>query len=166
MQLIVLTVKGGWLWPGEIFNCFAFLVKKHAAFKWKDAISRYPVSPGSAEALVRLGGKITNILIADFISNIYAKNCRTRIVYVKIIASQMWNVFWDTVHVYIFWVLSFQCEHVSLKSRPIRVLTVNCQRLHDTFTDIWRHRNSFSSHCNCSVVFRRGKCVRTPLDSR
>jgi len=29
-----------------------FLVKKHAAFKRKDAISGFPVSPGSAEALV------------------------------------------------------------------------------------------------------------------
>ena len=33
-------------------------IKKHAAFKWKDAISGFPVSPGSAEALGRWGGKI------------------------------------------------------------------------------------------------------------
>jgi len=33
-----------------------FLVKKHAPFKWKDAISGFPVSPGSAQALVRCGG--------------------------------------------------------------------------------------------------------------
>ena len=64
-----------------------FLVKKHAAFKWKDTISGFPVSPGSARALVRWGGKIKYILIAYFLSNICAKNCRNRTVYVKIIAS-------------------------------------------------------------------------------
>jgi len=68
-----------------VVSCF--LVKKHAAFKWKDAISGFPVSPGSAEALVRCGGKIKYILIAYFLGNIYAKNCRNRTVYVKIIAN-------------------------------------------------------------------------------
>jgi len=52
-----------------------------------DAISGFPVSPGSAEALVRCGGKIKYILIAYFLGNICAKNCRNRTVYVKIIAS-------------------------------------------------------------------------------
>jgi len=76
------------LWPGDIFNCVScFLVKKHAAFEWKDAISGFPVSPGSAEALVRWGGKIKYIFIAHFLGNIYANNCRNRTVYVKIIAS-------------------------------------------------------------------------------
>jgi len=65
-----------------------FLVKKHAAFKYKDAISGFPVSPGSAEALVRCGGKIKYILIAYFLGNICAKNCRNRTVYVKIIAAK------------------------------------------------------------------------------
>ena len=64
-----------------------FFGKKHAAFKRKDAISGFPVSSGSAEALVRCGGKIKYILIAYFLGNIYAKNCRNRTVYVKIIAS-------------------------------------------------------------------------------
>ena len=86
------------LWPGDIFNCAScFLVKKHAAFRWKDAISEFPVSPGSAEALVRWGGKIKYILIAYFLRNICAENCRSRTVYAKIIASQMWDVF-ETVH--------------------------------------------------------------------
>jgi len=49
--------------------------------------SGFPVSPGSAEALVRCGGKIKYILIAYFLRNVYAKNCRNRTVYVKIIAS-------------------------------------------------------------------------------
>jgi len=65
-----------------------FLVKKHAAFKWKDAISGFPVSPGSAEALVRWGGKTNYTLIAYFLGNICDKNCRNRTMYVKIIASQ------------------------------------------------------------------------------
>ena len=51
------------------------------------AISDFPVSPGSAEALVRLGGKIKYILIAYFLGNICAENCRNRTVHVKIIAS-------------------------------------------------------------------------------
>jgi len=34
-------------------------------------------------------------LIAYFLGNICAKNCCNRTVYVKIIASQRWDVFWD-----------------------------------------------------------------------
>ena len=74
------------------------MVQKHATFKWKDAISGFPVSPGSAEALVRSGGKIKYILIACFLGNICAKNCRNRTVYVKITAScKAGTFFWDTV---------------------------------------------------------------------
>ena len=62
-------------------------MKKHAAFKRNDAISGFSVSPGSAEALVRCGGKIKYILIAYFLGNICAKKCRNRTVYLKIIAS-------------------------------------------------------------------------------
>jgi len=70
-----------------------FLVKKHAAFKWKDAISGFPVSPGSAEALVRWGWKIKYVLILYFLHNIFAKKFCNRAVHVKITASQMWDVF-------------------------------------------------------------------------
>ena len=35
---------------------------------------QFPVSPGSAEALVRCGGKIKYILIAYFLGNICAKD--------------------------------------------------------------------------------------------
>jgi len=86
------------LWPGDIFNCFVFWVKKHAAFKWKDAIYGFHVSPGSAEALVRCAGKIKikYILIACFLGNICAKNCRNRAVYVKIIASCKGGTFFET----------------------------------------------------------------------
>ena len=76
-------------------------MKKHAAFKWKDTISGFPVSPGSAEALVTCGGKIKYILIAYFLRNIYTKNCRNRTVYVKIIAScKGGTFFWDTVYIH------------------------------------------------------------------
>jgi len=53
-------------------------------FKSKDAISGFPVSQGSAEP---------HRLISCFLSNTSAKNCRNRIVYVKIIACQRWDVF-------------------------------------------------------------------------
>ena len=76
-------------------SCF-FFGKKHAAFKWKDAISGFPVFAGSAEALVRWGGKIKYILIAYFLGNICAKNCRNRTVYVKIIASCKGGTFFET----------------------------------------------------------------------
>ena len=83
------------LWPGDILTVFrVFLVKKHAAFKWKkNTISGFSVSPGSAEALIRWGGKMKYILIAWFLGNISAKNCRSRTVYVKMTASRRWNVF-------------------------------------------------------------------------
>jgi len=84
-------------------------VKKHVAFKWKDAISGFPVSPGSAEALVRFGGKIKYILIAYFVVNIYAKNCRYRTVYVKIITSYKGGTFfWDTVYVGMVYICAYE----------------------------------------------------------
>jgi len=39
-------------------------------------------------------------MILHFPSNISAKNYRNRIVYVNIIASRRWDVFWDTVYIY------------------------------------------------------------------
>jgi len=55
-------------------------------------------SPGTAEALVRWGGKVKYILIAYLLGNICTKNYRNRTVYIKIIASQRWDVFWDMVY--------------------------------------------------------------------
>ena len=79
----------GWFSFDQVIflTVFIFLVKKHASFRWKDVISGFPVSPGSAEALIRWGGEIKYILIAYFLGNICAKNCRNRTVHVKIIAS-------------------------------------------------------------------------------
>ena len=53
----------------------------------KTKFSGFPISPGSAEALFRCGGKIKYILIAYFLGNISAKNCHNRTVNIKIIAS-------------------------------------------------------------------------------
>jgi len=68
-------------------------------FKWKDVISGFPVSQGHAAALDRWGGKTMHRLISYFLSNTSAKNCHNRIGfgYVKIITSQRWDVFWDSV---------------------------------------------------------------------
>ena len=88
----------GWALAHISSNVFRVFWLKHAAFKWKDEISGFPVSPGSAEALVRRGGKIKYILIAYFLGNICAKNYRNRTTCVKIIASHRWDVFWDTVY--------------------------------------------------------------------
>ena len=72
---------------------FRVLGKKHAPSKRKDAIFGFPVSPCSAEAQVRRDGQIKCILIAYFLGSTCAKNYRNRTVYVKIIASQRWDVF-------------------------------------------------------------------------
>jgi len=56
----------------------------------------FPVSPGSAEALVKCGEKIKCILIAYFLGNICAKNYRNRTVCVKIIASCKGGTFFET----------------------------------------------------------------------
>jgi len=48
----------------------------------KAGISGFHVSPGSAEALVRWGGKTKYIFVVYFLGNICAKNCRNRTVYV------------------------------------------------------------------------------------
>jgi len=102
IQSIVLTVKVGSAihvtrWYFNVFH--AFFVKKHAAFNWKDTIFGFPVSPGSAETQIRWGGRIKCSLIAYFLRKLYVcQNYRNWTVHVKIIASQMRDVFWDTVY--------------------------------------------------------------------
>ena len=61
--------------------------------------SGFPISQGNAEALDRWGGKTKHHMIPYFLGNISAKHYRNRIVYAKTIASQRWNVFWDTVYI-------------------------------------------------------------------
>jgi len=72
-------------------------VKQHAAFKWKDAISEFPVSPGSAESLIRWVEKIKNLFIAYFRSNKSTKNYQNRFMYVKVITRQSSDSFWHSV---------------------------------------------------------------------
>jgi len=56
--------------------------------------SGFHTSKGIAD---KWGGKTKHRLISYFLRNISAKNYRNRIAYVKIIARQRWEVFWDTV---------------------------------------------------------------------
>jgi len=58
--------------------CFVCLLEKHhyKTFKWRDTTSGFPISPGSAEAVVGGGGKIKHPLIIFFLSNIFAKNLK------------------------------------------------------------------------------------------
>ena len=62
--------------------------------------SMFPLSQGNAEALDSWGWKTKHRLISYFLSNSSAKNYQNWIVYVKIVASQRWDVFWDTVYLY------------------------------------------------------------------
>ena len=55
--------------------------------------SGFPLSQDNDEALDRWGGKAKHHLISYFLSNTSATNYRNRVVYVKIIASQRWDVF-------------------------------------------------------------------------
>ena len=62
--------------------------------------SGFPLSQGNAEALDRWGGKTKHRLISYFLSNTSAKNYHHWFVYVKIIASERWDIF------------QTQCTHV------------------------------------------------------
>jgi len=55
--------------------------------------SGFHISQGNAEALDRWGGKTQHCRIPYFLSNTSAKNYHKRMVYVKIIARQRWDVF-------------------------------------------------------------------------
>jgi len=55
------------------------------------------VLTGSAEAQVISGGIVKHLLIAYFIGNICAKKYQNPFMCVKVIASQRWDIFWDTV---------------------------------------------------------------------
>jgi len=63
----------------------------------KMRFSCFPVLPGNAEARVIWGGVVV-FLIAYFMGNISAKKYQNVFTYVKVIANQRWNVFWDTVY--------------------------------------------------------------------
>jgi len=65
----------------------------------KNVIFVFPVLPGSAEAQVIWGGIVKCLLIAYFIGNISAKKYENPFMYVKVIANERWDVFWDTVYI-------------------------------------------------------------------
>jgi len=60
--------------------------------------SRFSVLLGSAEAQVNWCGMVKCLLMAYFIGNISAKRYQNPFTSVKVIASQMWDVFWDMVY--------------------------------------------------------------------
>jgi len=60
--------------------------------------SCFLVLPGSAETQVIWGGIVKRLLIACFIGNISAEKYQNLFMCVKVIASQRWDVFWDTVY--------------------------------------------------------------------
>jgi len=72
--------------------------------------SGFPLSQGNAKTLDRWGGKTKHRLIFYFFRNTSAKNYHNLIVYVNI-ASQRWDVFWDTVYMLLFWI-KFWSIHV------------------------------------------------------
>jgi len=61
--------------------------------------SGFSLSQGNAEALDRWRGKTKHHLIYYFLGNTSAKNYCSWIMYVKTIASQRWDIFWDTVYI-------------------------------------------------------------------
>ena len=69
-------------------------------FKWKDTIYMFPVSPGSAKALVRWSGKIKYLLIAYFLTNICDKNYQNRFMYISVTVRQSSDIFGHTVYMY------------------------------------------------------------------
>jgi len=72
--------------------------------------SCFRVLPDSAEAQVIWGGVVKRRLIAYFIGNISAKKCQNPFMCVKVIASQRWDVFWDTVHMVWSFSANLECR--------------------------------------------------------
>ena len=63
------------LWPGDKFDVFfVFVSKATTTFRWKCVIFVFPDLQGSADTLVRRGGKLYHLTIACFLRNIPAKN--------------------------------------------------------------------------------------------
>jgi len=81
------------------------------------------LSQCNAKVLDTWGGKAKYCLISYFLSNISAKYYRNRIVYINIIASQRWDVFWDTVHMYI--------RHYAMHLRPSICGSINSKSTSD-----------------------------------
>jgi len=75
-------------------RCIVCVTQSNWVKMW---FSCFPIFTGSAEAQVIWGGIIKRLLIAWFIRNISSKKDHYPFTCIKVIASQMWDVFWDTV---------------------------------------------------------------------
>jgi len=123
-----------------VFHVFWWKSMQHLSEK---TISGCPVSPGSAEALVTWGGKIKYSLIAWFLGNIYAKNCRNWTMYVKITASCKGGTFFET-----------QCSCSKLHDGNYTVV----KKQHFQNVHFWSKKTSrYTLACNlikCWLVFK------------
>ena len=80
--------------------CFVcLLAKQHTTFKWKHIFSMFSVLQGSAETLIRWGGKIYHLPIACFLVNIFAKSYQNPTTPARVTAKNVGGVFWDTVYI-------------------------------------------------------------------
>jgi len=81
-------------------RCIVCVTQSNWVKMW---FSRFPLLPGSAEAQVIWGGIVKRLLIARFIGNISAKKYQNPFMCVKVIVSQRWDVFCDTVYIFGGW---------------------------------------------------------------
>jgi len=72
------------------------LANQHKTFTWKDTISVFSVLQGSAEALIKWGGKISIPLIAYFLSITSAKYYENPTMLSRVIAKNIGDVFFET----------------------------------------------------------------------
>jgi len=77
----------------EIKQLVEFWQCTNTAFQGKMQFSRFPILPGSAEAQVISCSRVKCLLVAYFINNISVKKYQNPSIYVKVMASQMWDVF-------------------------------------------------------------------------
>jgi len=75
------------LWAFHTIQPSSLTMETHACFWY------FHVLAGSAEALVRWGGKIKHLLIFDFLNNMFAKNYQNWFVCAKVIARWRWDYF-------------------------------------------------------------------------
>jgi len=89
------AVGGGMVQEKGSQECRSSWTALHA--QYTSALSSgFPLSQTNAEALDRWGRITKHSLISYFLSNTSAKSYRDRIMYVKIIGSQRWDVFMST----------------------------------------------------------------------
>ena len=106
--------------------------------------------PGSAEELVRWGGKIKHILTAYFLGNICAKNCRNRTVYVNIIASRRWVFFETQCTLYI--------EYMSIERWTEDMASKHCACCDTQQIAGYSERESFQFHFE-GIPFNRSEAL-------